>query len=162
MDFLYVCHFSNGLIKIGRSVDPMARIASHEDRLACAGIFLVEHQIAECFGASIPAEATLIARCVEAASKRHLEEWFEGLDYAEVCGWAMSAAAMRLEYPPVNSRWRVMLGELKRAGMTQMQIAQHCRCDQSTISALSNGRAEEPRHTLGERIIALHADKVAA
>lgn len=28
MQFLYVCHFSNGHIKVGRSVDPQSRIAS--------------------------------------------------------------------------------------------------------------------------------------
>jgi len=48
MDNLYVCHFSNGHIKVGRSVDPMARIAAHADRVGCLGIELVEHFLALC------------------------------------------------------------------------------------------------------------------
>ncbi len=27
MQYLYVCHFSNGHIKVGRSIEPTARIA---------------------------------------------------------------------------------------------------------------------------------------
>ncbi len=34
MEYLYVCHFSNGHIKVGRSIDPRARIAAHADRVA--------------------------------------------------------------------------------------------------------------------------------
>lgn len=162
MESLYVCHFSNGHIKVGRSVDPLGRIAAHEARVACMGILLVEQFIAPCISASVPAEATLIARCAEACSKRHLEEWFAGLDFGDVCRWADAAANLKLDYPPTNSRWRLMLSDLKRHGMTQMQIAEHCGCEQSTISALSNGRAEEPRHSLGERIIALHAARAVA
>lgn len=161
MESLYVCHFSNGHIKVGRSVDPMARIASHESRVACMGVHLVEQFIAPCVGASIPAEVALISRCSEACARRFLDEWFDGLDYAEVCRWASAAADLRMDYPVVNSRWRLMLADLKRCGMTQMQIAGHCGCDQSTISALSNGRAEEPRYTLGTRIIALHSERCA-
>jgi hypothetical protein len=158
---LYVCHFSNGHIKVGRSVDPLARVAAHAERVSCLGVLLAEHFIAECVGPCVPAEAALIARCAEAAPRRNLDEWFEGLDYAEVCRWAVDAAQMKLDYPQTNSRWRLMLAHLKRAGMTQMQIAEHCGCDQSTISALSNGRAEEPRHSLGERLIALHGLRCA-
>lgn len=33
-EYLYVCHFSNGHIKVGRSVHPKSRIASHADRVA--------------------------------------------------------------------------------------------------------------------------------
>jgi len=34
MEYLYVCHFSNGHIKVGRSIHPKSRIASHADRVA--------------------------------------------------------------------------------------------------------------------------------
>ena len=159
MSHLYVCHFSNGHIKVGRSIDPTSRIASHEARVACMGVLLIQSFVAPCVGADVPAEAALIARCTDAASKRHLDEWFEGLDYGDAVRWAAQAADMKLDYPVFQSRWRSMLIDLKQAGMTQMQIAEHCGCDQSTISALSNGKAEEPRYTLGERIIALHRER---
>ncbi len=29
MSHLYVCHFSSGHIKVGRSIDPVARVAQH-------------------------------------------------------------------------------------------------------------------------------------
>ena len=84
-EYLYVCHFSNGHIKVGRSIHPKSRIASHADRVACMGIELVEHHIVECAGHSAPAEAELIERCVELATRRNKNEWFEGLDYLDIC-----------------------------------------------------------------------------
>ena len=86
--YLYVCHFSNGHIKVGRSVSPMARIAQHEARVSCLGVELVEHFIVECEGHSFPAERELIEKCVAAAEKRNKHEWFEGLDFQVVSDWA--------------------------------------------------------------------------
>lgn len=93
MEYLYVCHFSNGHIKVGRSIDPRARIAAHADRVACMGVELVEHHIAECIGRSAPAEAALIERCAELSHKRNKSEWFEGLDYLDVCEQANACAS---------------------------------------------------------------------
>lgn len=84
-EYLYVCHFSNGHIKVGRSISPKSRIAQHADRVACIGVELVEHHIVECVGHSAPAEAALIERCAELASRRNKNEWFEGLEYTDVC-----------------------------------------------------------------------------
>lgn len=97
MHHLYVCHFSNGHIKVGRSINPMARIASHEDRVSCLGVELVEHRIFECVGHVIQAEAELIRRCGEVASKTNKNEWFEGLDFLEVCDLAHEVASMHFE-----------------------------------------------------------------
>ena len=99
MNYLYVCHFSNGHIKVGRSINPMARIASHEDRVSCLGVELVEHRIFECVGHVVPAEAELIRRCGEAASKTNKNEWFEGLDFLEACDLAHVAASLHFEDP---------------------------------------------------------------
>lgn len=93
MEYLYVCHFSNGHIKVGRSIDPQSRIAAHVDRVACVGIELVEHHVVGCVGHSHPAEAALIERCADAAKKRNKSEWFEGLDYLCVCEWSNVIAA---------------------------------------------------------------------
>ena len=35
MSALYVCLFSNGHLKVGRSVNALARISQHEERVSC-------------------------------------------------------------------------------------------------------------------------------
>jgi DNA-binding transcriptional regulator YdaS (Cro superfamily) len=88
MSHIYVCHFSNGYIKVGRSIDALSRIALHADRVACVGIELVAHHIVACLGDSEQPEAALIDKCNTEAIKRHKSEWFEGLEFASVCMWA--------------------------------------------------------------------------
>ena len=92
MQYLYVCHFSNGHIKVGRSSDPKSRIAQHEERVSCLGVELVEHVIKECVSHVIPAETALINRCAAVAVRQNKNEWFVGLDFPEVCGWLVEAA----------------------------------------------------------------------
>lgn len=104
MESLYVCHFSNGHIKVGRSVYPKSRIASHADRVACIGVELVEHHIVECVSHAVPAEAALISMCSNAATKRNKSEWFVGLDYLDACNWADQCASTIFDPPPVNVR----------------------------------------------------------
>ena len=98
-EYLYVCHFSNGHIKVGRSISPKARIASHTDRVGCLGVNLVSHHIAKCVGPSTPAEAALIEKCTNLTSKRNKNEWFEGLDYETVCAHADRFAAYDFSAP---------------------------------------------------------------
>ena len=86
MEYLYVCHFSNGHIKVGRSIDPKSRVAQHADRVACIGVELVEHQFFECIGDILQAEYALIDLCATTASRRNKSEWFEGLDYPIIYG----------------------------------------------------------------------------
>jgi hypothetical protein len=95
MQSLYVCIFSNGHIKVGRSDKPFLRIATHADRVSCLGVTVVDQQVFECVGRASLAEAELIRRCAEAASKRNAVEWFEGLHFEIVCAWAMELAATR-------------------------------------------------------------------
>ena len=45
MSFLYVCLFSNGHLKVGRSVNALARISQHEERVSCLGVELVDYQL---------------------------------------------------------------------------------------------------------------------
>lgn len=92
MEYLYVCHFSNGHIKVGRSIDPQARIASHADRVGCLGIELAEHFIVECIGHSAPSEKQLIELCAQHAVARNKNEWFVGIDYVTACEWATECA----------------------------------------------------------------------
>ena len=131
MQYLYVCHFSNGHIKVGRSISPKSRIASHADRVGCVGIELIEHYIVECSGHSAPAESVLIECCAGVAKKRNKSEWFEGLDYETVCSWASNCAIdpSNLRTKARNAIW-LYLDSLPRGGQRQLaevldvQIAQ--------------------------------------
>ena len=96
--YLYVCHFSNGLIKVGRSIDPVSRIAQHAERVSCMGVELVEHQVFLCVGHVIPAEVALIKKCEEEASAKHKNEWFEGLDYTLACHYAQCFSHTLFEF----------------------------------------------------------------
>lgn len=124
MAFLYVCLFSNGHIKVGRSITPFSRIASHVERVACLGVALVDSSDVECVGPSEPRERVLIDRCADACEQRFKSEWFTGLDYATVCSWAREAARLDLPvannfktyYQPLNPAERAALA--KRMGTT--------------------------------------------
>lgn len=85
--FLYVCLFDNGHIKVGRTSKPEMRISQHAKRLACIGIELVASFVAECKTSISDSEIALIKKCKKASSKQHLNEWFVGLDYKTVCEW---------------------------------------------------------------------------
>lgn len=52
--------------------------------------------------------------------------------------------------------WKSVIADLQRAGYTQPQIAEACRCGQSTISEIFSGRTSQPRADLGLRLQALH------
>lgn len=97
MDSLYVCLFSNGHIKVGRSISPDSRIAQHADRVSCMGVELVDSHTYGCMGSAPVAESALIARCDEQCSQRFKNEWFAGLDYPLVCLWASELAALDLK-----------------------------------------------------------------
>jgi hypothetical protein len=100
VEHLYVCHFSNGHVKVGRSIDPISRVAVHADRVACVGVSLVAHQSFECAENVIKAEYSLIQRCAAEAQKRNKNEWFEGLDFLAVCSWADEESTRLYEPEP--------------------------------------------------------------
>lgn len=102
MEFLYVCHFSNGHIKVGRSVDPAGRIAVHADRVACVGIELIDRHIVECQHGAVYPELLLIERCAANAIGRNKSEWFVGLDFQEVCAWAGEVSSAKQEPKPAK------------------------------------------------------------
>lgn len=104
MTHLYVCRFSNDHIKVGRSITPRSRIASHADRVACMGVELVDYAIFECAGSSAVAEQRLIEQCREIAVENHQNEWFAGLDYPTACALAETAAAIdAMDEDPVSA-----------------------------------------------------------
>lgn len=92
MEHIYVCRFSNDRIKVGRSVDPKARIAVHANRVACVGVDLVDSRIFEVAVDSWRAERDLIQACSSQATEIRGNEWFAGLAFDEVCKWAANFA----------------------------------------------------------------------
>ena len=143
---LYVCHFSNGHIKVGRSIDPMARIATHADRVACMGVLLVEHFIVECVGPSVPAETALINHCTSATARRFQNEWFADLDFGEVCEAASMYAKQQFHKEPRQTSFGARItAARKAAGLTQAQLGEGLGIDgadmtKATVSGYEVGR----------------------
>ena len=53
--------------------------------------------------------------------------------------------------------WKNIIADIQRHGqLTQPQIAMECGCGQATISDLASGKTEQPRHSLGESLLAVH------
>lgn len=53
--------------------------------------------------------------------------------------------------------WVETIALLKEAGYTQPQIAEFCKCGQSTISELATGETKEPRYSTGQALQQLAA-----
>ena len=100
MTHVYVCQFSNGIIKVGRSIDPHSRVANHIDRVSCVGIQLEESRVYACVSDAIYAERELIAYCSGNAISRIKSEWFDGLNFEDVCKKACELA--QEHFPKLN------------------------------------------------------------
>lgn len=48
--------------------------------------------------------------------------------------------------------WVELIELLSEAGYTQPKIAAHCKCAQSTISDLANGRNTDPRTSIADAL----------
>lgn len=156
MESLYVCLFSNGHIKVGRSIDPKSRIASHADRVACMGVSLTQSYITECPDACEQRERNLIEQCAKHATERFASEWFSGLYFDQVTLWAYEAAhASVAEATFPETRWTKVIADLRKAGWTQADLARECQCGATTISRLALGQQAEPMHSMGETLLRL-------
>lgn len=159
MDSLYVCLFSNGLIKVGRSSTPNERIKTHRDRVACVGLSLDQSYVTECPDNDEGREQALLNRCCAAATKRHQLEWFEGLSFDEVCRWAYDAAHTLTDMPLSMAEGipnvREIAKKLRTAGYTQWDIARFCGCGQSSISDIASGKTLDPSYSVGAALIRL-------
>ena len=53
-----------------------------------------------------------------------------------------------------------IIQELLDGGMTQVEIAEHCDCRQSTISDIHTGKTQMPNFALGLALVELHKQRV--
>lgn len=93
MDSLYVCLFSNGCVKVGRSKNADRRIAQHAVQLSCFRIDLIGSAVFECCGAMQVAESRALRKCREVAAETRGDEWFYGIDFDLACEIAKHAAS---------------------------------------------------------------------
>lgn len=156
MDSLYVVLFTNGHIKVGRSTDPESRIAAHVDRVACMGVSLDVSYAIECANSSEQRERLLIDRCASVAKERFQSEWFAGLNFTDVCEWALDASERAIA-AVAPGRWSLLIGELRAAGWTHADLARECKCGAATISRIALGQQEEPMYSVGETLESLRA-----
>lgn len=114
-EHLYVCHFSNGHIKVGRSCRPKLRIAAHVERVSCLGVSLVDHHVVECVGDVLQAESALIAWCRGLAYSTHKNEWFIGIDFGLAVAEANRQASEAYERPIRKQRSAADLEKQRQA-----------------------------------------------
>lgn len=55
-------------------------------------------------------------------------------------------------------KWSEVVGLIQKSGRSQQQIASQVGVDQSTVCRLADGRAPEPRYSVGEKLLALLAE----
>lgn len=53
--------------------------------------------------------------------------------------------------------WKSLIADLKSRGLTQVQVAALCGCNQSTVSDLWTGKAKRPSFPVGQALANLHA-----
>ena len=112
-NFLYVCHFDNGHVKVGRSISPKTRIYEHASRVSCIGLELRDYHIVECENSVVSKESMLINLCAESATTRNKNEWFVGLDYKAVCNWANECAINSLEGNEIQELNKLTNGQVE-------------------------------------------------
>ncbi len=161
---IYACLFSSGLIKVGRSIDPKSRIASHQERLSCAGIELVNTHFLSVDGCVFACERELIRRCSEASTKRYKSEWFDGLDFAMVSAWIDEIAASDLlgneETKIGGAFWNLLVSQILATGISQKQLGDRVGKSQAWVSAVLRNEYNEPRWLVGQALLAVYAEVV--
>ena len=151
MNYLYVCRFSNGHIKVGRSInDPATRINSHAERVACLGVDLTDSFRIPCADKLELRELNLIRSCASRATKRNNYEWFEGLDYVVVCDLARAAATDEIDGADSEAAgWPEYINQVRRCGYTQQALAALLGVAQTSISDAMNGKTTNVSFRIG-------------
>lgn len=153
---LYVCLFSTGHIKVGRTTRPGARVEQHAQRVGVVGVRLVSALHFECQDQPAVRERALIDACVVLGGKQICGEWFAELDHKAACEAAQHAATMQIEEARSLMTWQQIIAEIQSlSSLTQPQIAAMCGAGQATIGDLSRGKTQDPSYSLGEALKSL-------
>lgn len=57
--------------------------------------------------------------------------------------------------------WPSLITDLLESGLTRPELAERVGAGVSTINELARGATRDPRHTLGQRLLALHAERIS-
>jgi len=58
----------------------------------------------------------------------------------------------------ITVKWPDVIGNLLLSGVTQVELAEACRCSQSTISSIRRGETVDPRSQIG--LTLLHTARI--
>jgi hypothetical protein len=148
---LYVIRFANGIVKVGRSATPTARVQVHKAEAERHGNALAEHWTSPAFEGFDVAEATLIGWCAaRAGTLPHAgREWFSGLDYLAAVGEATRLAdAAEAERVTLAERLRVEKVERRkhyeRTGQERRERDERVRAGRERVARALAGHAYEP------------------
>lgn len=86
--YVYILKFSTGVIKVGQTLDPVRRFREHRRDAEAYGAAIVEYWLSQPHVNYLDNEVDLIVWCDEAATWRSKREYFQGLDLADVRGFA--------------------------------------------------------------------------
>lgn len=87
---IYVIRFSDGVVKLGMTVNPSNRLQQHRTKAAGRGATVVEHYMSERHPEYIANELRLIAWGMAATGSTKRGEYFPGLSYIEAVEYARS------------------------------------------------------------------------
>lgn len=87
---LYVIEFDQGTIKVGHSANIKERFTALRYQAAQFGIHIEQQWASEITSSGPALEKDLIAWCSQRATGGYGFEWFTGLDFADVKGFAVS------------------------------------------------------------------------
>lgn len=90
--YLYVIQMSDGMIKVGRTRRKDDRLSAHRTFAKNAGVLVVKHSFSQLLTDINEKEMQLISFCQKNSTACRSREWFDGVNYNEVCNFMMSFA----------------------------------------------------------------------
>lgn len=76
--YVYIVEFNNGLLKVGRSTNPVKRVKDHKDQAETFGCWIVRTWVSPPHGAYIANELRLLRDVARASKAKHRSEYFLG------------------------------------------------------------------------------------
>jgi len=150
--YLYVIRFDTDVIKVGMSVAPAGRLRAHHAYSRGLGISITDQWVSVPHKQTLANEKELITFCRANASRTNAREYFVGLDFTSVIGYAETlpyipaADAATAHDVPNAPRWRQTYETLQErivAGLYEpgVQLPSYAAiCDEFGISQVTAKR----------------------